>query len=413
MSQQQAWRARAGGTFAALHHTDFRLFWSAVALSAAGQTLWRGTQNWQILQLTDAPFALGLAGFMSTFPSLLLALFAGAISDNVPKRTILLIAHGAYAAGVALLALLTGFRIIELWHILVLALSMGIVSAFWFPTRQASVPELLPKEQVMNGIALNSTGFYTASFAGAAALGWLLSVGGIHGAYVVASGVFVFAVVSLRAAHWDPQGKAEPGRRFIWNEVVRGLAYIRSNRVVLTLLGATAVGSVFHSAPQVLMPVFARDILDVGEQGYGYLTAANTLGSFFGALTLASLGDYRGKGLLILTTLVIQGVSQTLFGLSGNFYLSLMALTFNGIASALHISALITVIQLASPPEFRGRIMGLYFLVFQGLAPIGSLYTGTVAQLLTAPFAVVFGGIALMLAGLGLLWRSTDLRRFS
>lgn len=379
----------------ALHDRDYRLFWIAMALSTAGQTLWRGTQGWLIVTLTSSPFLLGLAGFMSMVPSLVLSLFAGVIIDRKDKRLILLLTQIGFGISVLVLGSLISLGIVEVLHVLAIALVVGVNIAFFFPSRQAIVPEMLPEAKVPNGIALNSSGFYIAMIAGSATLGWLIHQVGMDGSFYIAGIAFALGIFFLMAVRHRSESSNQAKAYPFWKDLKRALSYTQSNHLVFALLMVTGVTSLLRGSPLTLMPIFAKDILETGATGLGYLLAANSVGALLGTILLASIGNYRAKGTLILIAFFAEGLGQIVFGSSRNMSLSLTVLLLHGAASGISITALVTTIQLNTPNELRGRVMGLYFLVFQGIIPIGALLSGTLANFTNASFATVSTGAAM------------------
>ena len=379
----------------ALHDRDYRLFWIAMALSTAGQTLWRGTQGWLIVTLTNSPFLLGLAGFMSMVPSLVLSLFAGVIIDRKDKRLILLLTQLGFGTSVLALGALISLGIIEVLHVLTIALVVGVNIAFFFPSRQAIVPEMLPEAKIPNGIALNSSGFYIAMILSSAILGWLIHQVGMDGSFYIAGIFFALGIFFLMAVRHRSEGSKRAQVDPFWEDLKRALDYARSNHLVFALLMVTGVTSLLRGSPLTLMPIFAKDILEVGPAGLGYLLAANSIGALLGTILLASIGSYRAKGTLILIAFFIEGLGQIIFASSRSMPLSLAMLSIHGAASGISITALVTALQLNTPNELRGRVMGLYFLVFQGIIPIGALLSGTLANFTDAPFATISTGAAM------------------
>jgi MFS family permease len=376
----------------ALHDKDYRLFWIAMALSTAGQTIWRGTQGWLIVTLTNSPFLLGLAGFMTMVPSLFLSLFAGVVIDRKDKRLILLLTQLGFGASVLVLGALISLKIIEILHVLTIALVVGVNIAFFFPSRQAIVPELLPETKISNGIALNSSGFYIAMILSSATLGWLIHQIGMAGSFYIAGIFFALGVFFLMAMRYHSKRPKQAQAYPFWKDLKRALRYTQSNRLVFALLMVTGVTSLLRGSPLTLMPIFAKDILEVGATGLGYLLAANSIGALLGTILLAAIGNYHAKGALILIAFFAEGLGQIIFASSRSMPLSLAVLSIHGAASGISITALVTALQLNTPNELRGRIMGLYFFVFQGIIPIGALLSGTLANFTDAPFATISTG---------------------
>jgi len=379
-------------TFKAFRYPSYRLFWSSMAISAGGQRLCQSTQNWLVLELTDSPFLLGVVGFCTQIPLLILSMFAGAVADRSDKRYLLAYTQIGYGVAVFSLAALALTGVITWQFVAIAALIVGVSSAFWYPIRQAIVPEIVDHNDVMNAVALNSAGFYISQAISAIAMGWLVAQIGIGGSFGISGGIFMISLALLLMMQFTTK-PATIAQRMIWREVVDAFRYTRHHSVVLVLIVMVGVHSILGTGALVtLMPVFARDILNVGVIGMGWLLSAQSWGSFLGTIVLASLGSFKQKGKLLIGALLCLGFALIAFAISRHYAFSLGLLVIYGAASALFMSTLITCLQLSVPDELRGRIMGLYFLTSMGLATLGPLQAGWIADVLGAPFAITISG---------------------
>lgn len=399
-------------TFDAFRYGDYRLFWFAMMASVAGQYLWRNTQSWLLLNLTNDPFVLGLAGFFTQVPVLLLSFVAGAVADRTDKRWVLAVAQVGFAVGALLLGVLVATGVAQVWHVLGLAVLSGLCRAFFYPTRQAIVPDLVARTEVTNGIALNSAGFYLANIASAAALGWLIEKVNIGGSFYTGAAVFGVSLAALSIMSNVRRGPAVLAERRLGAQLLECLRYVRGDRALLVLLLIAAIPAIFQvEVVLVLAPVFARDILHVGAMGLGMLLAAQSAGSLVGSVGLASAGNPTHKGLLVMGSIFVQGLSLALFALSTSYPLSLGLMLLNGVATAVFVSTHIALLQLLAPDHLRGSVMGLYFLTFMGLMPVGSLLSGWLASVASAPMAVALSGSLTVLGAIVLLTAAPRVRR--
>lgn len=403
-------RLRLPRTFAALRHRNFRLFWFGQLISLTGTWMQTVAQGWLVLELTNSPFYLGLVGFANFAPVFLFSLPAGGIADRVDKRRLLL----ATQAGAMLLALLLALDIAVGWvrieHVLAAAALLGTVNAFDMPTRQSFVVEIAAKEDLLNAIALNSTAFNASRVVGPALAGALVAVVNIAWLFAFNGLSFIPVILALLAMRLLPRPE-RADRIALWPSLREGLSYILQHRVVLALVGLVAVSSVFAMPYVTLMPVFARDVLGIGPTGYGSLLSGMGVGALAGAIFLASLGDFRHKGLLVTAGNILFPTSLLFFSISRSFYLSLAILMVVGWSFITQNATINTLLQARVPDELRGRVMGVYILMFAGMFPLGSLQAGFVADATSAPTAVSLGALVALAFALYVFWRYPQIRR--
>jgi len=397
-------------TFRALRHRNYRLWWSGQLISLTGTWMQTVAQSWLVLQLTNSAFLLGLTGFIGSLPILLLSLWGGVVADRVHKRNLLVATQTTAMLQAFLLAFLTWRGLVRVEHVLVLAAVLGLVSAFDAPTRQAFTVEMVGKEDLMNAIALGSTLFNAARIIGPALAGVLLAIIGTAGCFTLNGVSFLAVIAGLLAMRLPPAPRVATSESALHN-LREGLAYVRSNSMVLSLLALVGTTSVFGMPYAVLMPIFAQDVLKMGAQGLGFLTAAAGIGALIGALTLASLSRFGRKGLLLTAGNLLLPALLAAFAFSRSFPLSLLCLVGVGWAMIAQNTTANTLIQITVPDHLRGRVMSVYTLLFMGMTPLGNLQAGTVASLMGAPFAVGFGAAICALAALLILWRLPQLRR--
>jgi MFS family permease len=397
-------------TFRALRHRNFRLYWFGQLVSLTGTWMQTVAQSWLVFQLTNSAFLLGLTGFIGSLPILLLSLWGGVVADRVHKRNLLVATQTAAMLQAFLLAFLTWSGKVRVEHVLIMAAILGVVNAFDAPTRQSFVVEMVGKEDLMNAIALNSTIFNAARIFGPAIAGVLVASIGVTGCFTLNGVSFLAVIASLLAMRLPPMLKAATSESARQN-LAEGLAYVRSNGTVLSILVLVGTTSLFGMSYATLMPIFARDVLQVGAQGLGFLTAAAGIGALVGALTLASLGGFRRKGLLLTAGNLLFPAAMAAFAFSRSFPLSLLCLVGVGWAMIAQNATANTLVQTTVPDHLRGRVMSVYTMLFMGMMPLGNLQAGTLASRFGAPFAVGFGAAICALAALLILWRLPQLRR--
>ncbi len=400
----QAGRAALAGRFRALRHRNFRLYWYGQLVSLVGTWMQSVAQGWLMHRLTSSAFMLGLLGFLQFLPVLLISLWAGVMADQMDKRRLLLITQSSALVQAALLATVVSTGVVRPWMVLALAFGYGVFNAFDLPARQSFLVEMVGKEDLSNAIALNSAAFNGARVVGPAIAGVLVATIGEAGCFWVNAISFVAVIVSLVRIDVPPH-VADRGRKL--STLAEGVRYAMATRPIrnlLLLLGFTA-GLGFQY--MILLPVYARDILHVGPQGYGLMVSTFGIGSLVSAVWMTrrlNRADLRRNLLVGLTT---AGIGMGAFAWSRIMPLTLAMGFLAGFGLILYVASTNTMLQLTTEDRFRGRIMSLYTLFFIGTAPIGALASGTIAQRFGAPLATSFSAVILLS---GALWVSYRLR---
>jgi MFS family permease len=394
----------------ALAHRNFRLFLFGQTVSLTGTWMQSIAQGWLVLQLTNSPFSVGLVSALGSIGVLLFTLYAGVVADRTDKRRVVVITQSLLMLQAFALAALVGTGKVTVESVMGLAALLGIVNAFDIPTRQSFLVEMVGKDDLMNAIALNSSVFNATRVFGPALAGVLIGTVGTFWCFVL-NGVSYLAVIGgLLAMRLTPH-VPRPTHLTAWQGFREVLRYLVSDQRVSTLVVLTGVFSVFGFPFLVLMPVVARDVLHAGAAGYGALIAAVGVGALLGALGLAMLSRRIPKGRTLIRGGTSFGILLAVFAASRSFTLSLVVLALAGCAMILNNALTNTLLQTLVPDELRGRVMGFYSFVFVGLAPLGALQAGVVAEHFGAPWAVAAGGIVTALVMAIAAWRVPALRR--
>ena len=380
-------------TLRALKHRNFQLFFSGQLISLIGTWMQSVAQAWLVYRLTGSSLLLGAVGFASQFPVFVVAPLGGIVADRRDRQRVVIATQVASMLLAFILAALALSGRVQVWHIFVLAVLLGVVNAFDIPGRQAFLVDMVGKEDLMNAIALNSSMFNGARIIGPAIAGILVAKIG-EGWCFFANAVSYIAVIigllmmrvharTLSTAEGSPLSHMLQGFRWVWRT-----GPIRS---LLLLLGLVSLVAMPYT---VLMPVFADKVLHGGARGLGILMGATGVGALLGALTLASRTGVRGLGRWVAYSCGGFGVSLILFSFSRDFWLSVALLLPVGFCMMLQMSASNTLIQAMVPDELRGRVMALYSMMFMGMAPFGALLGGAIADRLGAPVTVAVGAVA-------------------
>lgn len=388
-------------TFRALRHRNYRLYWLGMVVAITGLQVQTVAQGWLVYDLTKSTALLGTVGLAQAVPTIILTLFGGVVADRVDRQRLITITQATNAAVLLVLALLVATDRVAIWHILVCAFLVGSVSAFDQPARMALTPHLVAREDLMSAVAMTSMVWQSTRIIGPALAGVLISQVGIATCFfVTAAGytVMVLAIMAIRIPRIPPP----PGRAHVVCDLGTGVRYIAGNPIFSTLIGLTFFNSLFGMSYVTMMPVFARDVLHAGPQGYGSLMGASGVGALIGTVLIASLGAGAPRGKLLLGGAVSFGAMIVALAASRLYPVSLAILFGMGAVNSMYMTSVNTLLQSLVEDEVRGRVMSIYSMTWS-LMPLGGFLSGALAGRFAtpatgAPFAVGLGGalVALM-----------------
>ena len=366
--------------------------------------------GWYILTLTDSPFLVGLIS--ATRMSLnILALFAGAIADRVPRQRLLATVEFVMAfLGVMMLLLILSGRL-EVWHIFVIAMFAGMVRVFLMPSSQSMVADILPRDRIGNGAAISTVGMNLAMLIGPLVGGLLFNSFGPKGAYMaIASLYFLSGLFALGIRIVARSAPRE--RESVFQAVIGGLKHVKGNQVLWGALLLTLIiessGWTFHTT---LMPVFAREVLQTDAKGLGFLLFAFGAGALTGSIGLSMIPNLRHVGKLMILTVVLWHCTILVFATSQPFYISAVILAFTGMGFGSTQVFLLTTLLRTTGSEYRGRVIGLRSLAIYAFA-LGSISSGAMAGIWGAPRAANVVGVMGITLVLVLALFTPKLRRF-
>ncbi|HXA95601.1 MAG TPA: MFS transporter [Candidatus Dormibacteraeota bacterium] len=395
----------------ALGHRDFRLFWIGQLVSLIGTWMQSVGQSWLVLELTNSPFRLGLIGTLQFGPILLFSFLGGAISDRAHKRRLLVGTQSALMIQAFALSALVWSGHVQFWHVAVLASLYGLANTLDMPTRQSYMADLVPRGDLMNAIALNSAVFNGARVVGPAAAGLLVARYGTAAAFLFNGLSFLAVIAALLAirTHGAPRARSGLG---MGAEIAQGVRYALGTPRIALVFGLLLSVSLFLVNMNVLVPLIARNVLHEGAHGFGLLMASLGLGAVIGALTIAVVAVGRPPLGLVVVPAVSAALLLFLLSFVYRFGLAAAVLMALGFAQIMFMTSCNTTVQITVPDELRGRIMGLYALVFAGMTPIGALLMGTIAERWGVARACQVGGTMglLLVVTLTLLWQRRQRR---
>ncbi|RBY94173.1 MFS transporter [Blastococcus sp. TBT05-19] len=388
--------------FRALRVRNYRRYASANLLSLTGTWMQRIGQDWLVLQLSDdSGIALGLITALQFGPSLLLSMYGGVLADRYPKRRLLLITQVLMGLLSLVLGILVATGAVALWHVFVLAGSLGAVSAVDAPVRQAFVSEMVGPALLANAVSLNSTIFNGARLIGPSLAGLLIAAAGgdTAPAFFLNAVSFAFTITALagmRADELEPSKPVARGR----GQLREGLAYTWAHPdLVLAMTLAFVIGT-FGFNYQVTIALMARETFDLGAEAFGLLSTAFAVGSLSGAL-LSTRRSVRPRQRFLVGSAVVFGLLTVVSGLMPTYLSFALLLVPTGAAALVFSVANNSFVQLGVDPQMRGRVMALYFMCFMGGTPVGAPLVGWISEHLGAPWGLILGGAVCVVAGLG------------
>jgi MFS family permease len=390
----------------ALRHRDFRLYFFGQFVSLIGSWMQAVAQGWLMHRLTSSAMMLGLLSFAQFAPVLPLALWAGVVADRTERRTLLLWTQSLLLAQAVALAIVVSAGVVKPWMVIALACVYGIVNTFDLPARQSFVIEMTGREDLPNGIALNSAAFNAARILGPAVAGALVATLGEAGCFWLNALSFLAVLVSLvmirsgrRASRPAPDAgaaPAAPAAPAVASTMREGLSYAWGSQSIRQLLVLLAICAGFGFQYNVLLPVYARDVLHAGARTYGWLFSAFGAGSLVAALRMAVTRHRWALRRHLLVGLALGGAGLAGFAWSRWLPGMMMCAALAGFGLILYVSSTNTLIQLTVEDRYRGRVMSLYTLFFVGTSPFGSLLAGAVAQRFGAPVATSLCAVVLL-----------------
>lgn len=382
----------------ALRHRNYRLYWLGQLSSVLAQNMEGVAQGWLVLELTNSPLLLGLTGLAFAAPTIALTLLGGVIADRADRRRIMILSQSVSATTFFLLATLIVVGWIALWHVIVVAIISGCVRAFDRPSRMALLPQMVPKDDIANAVAVGGTIWQLNRLVGPALAGIMIYLVGIGATFYFCFVASLVAVCLWLGIRLTTQPTA-PAAGSVLHHMAEGLNFIRTNEIYFIFIAIIFFNSAFGMSYLILMPVFARNVLDVGSQGFGFLQSFGGAGALAGVLAVAWFSHARGKGQQSLLGAFVFGVLLISFAFSKSYPLSLILAFALGVASQFYMTTISTVLQVNLPNELRGRVMGIYGLAWE-LMPVGGMIAGAIAEFAGAPIAVGFGGFMVAMMAL-------------
>jgi MFS family permease len=396
----------------ALQHYRYRYLWIGLLVSVAGSQMQNAAIHWHIRELTGVPdpMALGGIGLARILPVIVFSIIGGTVADNFNRRNILFITQTVLALQALVLAYLTFSGQITIQYIYILTALQASAMAFDLPARQSLVPNLVPRDVLPSAFSMNTIAFNVGAIGGPLLLGFVPE-GALGYAYVINAVSFLAVLFALFFMGDVPQNLTRAGGinlSAMWD----GVRFIFKRPLISSTMLMDFIATFFASA-NTMLPIVARDILDVGKTGFVWLTSAQAIGSVGAGLVVSQFPKIRKQGKLFFGSVLIFGLATILFGFSATFALAMIALFLIGAADAVSTVIRNTIRQMQTPDHIRGRMTSVNQIFFMGGPQLGEVEAGLVAAAFGVPFAIISGGIGCIL-GLGFVaWKWPQLMAYN
>ncbi|MBI1789364.1 MAG: MFS transporter [Acidobacteria bacterium] len=381
--------------FKAFQYKDYRLLWMGACTSSVGTWMQKVAQSWLVFDISKSPSMLGLDVFLGEIPILMFSLVGGVVADRVDRRRVLLASQVVQLTCAFLLAGLVGLGVVQVWHILSLSFVVGTAQAFGGPAYQALVPSLVKPEDLSNAIALNSIQFNLARVIGPALGGIALTQLGASWCFSLNGVSFIAVIISLLLLHVEFIPKKSTER--VLDSMKQGIGFIRRQGAMEALIVLAFCMTALGIPLLNFLPVIAKNVFHGGPTAFSLMLSVSGAGAVAGALVVAWLGNVKNKGRIALTMLAALGVGIVAFALSTTYWVSCVLLFVSGAALISVFAMIATLVQLITANEMRGRVMSVYNVAFRGGMPIGSLATGWLVEMYSAPPVLAVNGLLLFL----------------
>ncbi len=391
-------------TFSSLRNRDFRYLWAGTCFLSGGLWIQQVTLGWATYEMTGSSILLGAINGLRFVPFLIFSPLAGVAADRTDRRRLMMTTQWCVLLTALGMGVVVSLGLLEVWHLFAFTLVTGVVWSFSEPVRQALIPDVVPRAELMNAVALNSAAFNFTKIIGPSVGGVLIVAFGLAGNFYIQSATYLFVLWMIYQMH-VPERISEAARSSVLSNLREGIRYVWADPVVFAVMATAMIPRLFAMPYQALMPIFQKDVLQVGADGLGLMMAAPGLGAMLAMLSVAHFASRVSRpGLLMLSALVLQGVFLALFALVRTLPLALLTLVVVGGFQVLFMSVSNMVLHMTVPDQLRGRVMSIYMLD-RGITPAGALLAGISAHFVGAPYTVLgMGALVLVLAAVVILF---------
>ena len=376
---------------------DYRWLWISTLASFIAFNMEMVARAWLVLRLReDSPLALGFVMVSFAMPIVFVSLIGGALADRVPRKQMLVVSQTINALATLAIATLDITNIVRFWHLIVTGLINGSMAAFNMPSRQAMISDIVPERKLMNAIALVNSGMNLSRIVGPAVAGVMIVYIDTAGVFFVIVGMYMLSAVSTFMINAGNTPKTTSGRGFA-GDIKAGLSYAVKDPTIFGLIVMAFIPALFGMSYFVLLPAWAREVLDVQSDSLGMLMMVMGIGALVGTLTLASLGNLANRGKVLLICSLVWGICLATFSQTTSYVIALPLLLFTAMASAVILSLNTTLLQIYALPEMRGRVMSIAMMSF-GVMPMSALPFAAIAEVAGTATALLLSGVLLVAA---------------
>ena len=382
-----------------LQYRDFRWMAAGSLVSFLAMNMQMITRGWLVLRLADdSPFALALVMMSFSLPMTFVSLVGGALADRLPRRHLVIISQAGNALMTVVIGVLDFTGYVQFWHVLVIGFLNGSLMAFNMPSRQAMLSEIVPEKSLMNAISLNNSGMNLTRIVGPAVAGFLILYIDTAGVFFVVGGIYVFSVLSTMMIDAG-RTPASSSRKGVFGDIAEGLRYASGDSERRGLIVIMLITTLFGFSYWALLPAWAREALNVQSDGLGILMTIMGAGALVGTLGLAAISNLGRRGAILIVSSVLWGIALAMFSQTTSYGVAVPFLLIMGAISAVSMSMTMTMMQVLSAREMRGRMMSIGMMTF-GVTPLSSLPFGALAEQTSTPNSLMISGILLALVSI-------------
>jgi MFS family permease len=406
----RARQIRIPKTFSALRHRNYRLFLSGQLISLAGTWMQIIAQGWLVYQISGSELALGLVGFASAIPALIISPIAGVVTDRVSRRALLVATQTGAMCLALILSVLTFTGVVQVWHVVMLAACLGVVNSFDGPARQAFVVEMVGRDDLPNAIALNSMTFNSGRIVGPAIGGIVLALVGASWCFLLNGLSFLAVIGGLLMMNLPP--RVSSGNNLSpWKQMQSALDYLGTQPELRALLLMALAFSLFGISYSTVLPAFIDKVLGQGAAAFGTINAMSGIGAVTGAFIVARWGESGQRGRWLTWAILGFPLVLTVFALNTFYPLALLLAIVLGVGFMLTYTLINTLLQTQLVDEMRGRVLSLYTLTFFGFTPFGNLMIGSLSEWIGLSQAMILSAALCLVSTALILWRLPSVRK--
>lgn len=400
-------------SFSPLSERNLRIYLSGQAISLLGTWMQNTAQSWVVWQLSHSAFALGLVPMLGTLPLLVLGPWTGVWADRLERRRVLIVTQSIAMLGAFALALLVQTHLVQLWHVYVLALLLGAVSALDFPSQQAFIGDLAGVQQIRKAVVLNAMILQLSRMLGPAIAGWVVGALGVAPAFWVNGVSFLAVIGTLLAVNGNQERAATTGNSSL-EDFREGLRFIAGEPRIQELLAFAVLATVFGISSMQLMPAFATDVFGRGPQGLGTLMGASGAGALVSSILIVPIAQrIRRTGVVLAAAVSWAGLAWAAFSTIRWFGPAVLVMFFGALTMPIVMTTTNGLIQFLAPPNMRARVVSTYLMLSFGMQPLASLFVGVTGKFLGPSMAVRINGVLMVLGALTLITVRRELRSWA